>query len=60
MHTNENISFGSFVEDSINFQNEEVYIMYGIIFLVLTVICTSYYHYSKFVNRRNRKQQQKV
>ncbi|MDQ6999882.1 MAG: hypothetical protein Q9M12_03225 [Mariprofundus sp.] len=60
MHTNENISFGSFVEDSINYQNEDVYIMYGIIFLVLTVICISYYQYSKFVNRRGRKLQQKA
>ncbi len=53
MHTNENISFGSFVEDSINYQNEQVYIMYGIIFFVLAVICISYYQYSKFVNHRD-------
>ena len=54
MHTNENISFGSFIEKSINYQNEDVYMMYGIIFLVLTVICTSYYKYSQLVNHRDR------
>jgi len=54
MHTNEKISFGSFVEDSINYQNEQVYIMYAIIFFVLAVICISYYQYSKFVNRHSR------
>jgi len=43
MNTREGISFGSFIEDSINYQNEEVYALYAIIFLVLAVICTVYY-----------------
>jgi len=59
MHVSERASFGSFVEDSINYQNEEVYIMYGIIFLVLAIICIAYYQYSKFVGRRNRNREQK-
>jgi len=55
MHSREGISLGSFVEDSINYQNEEVYALYGIIFLVLAVICTGYYQYSLFIDRQSRK-----
>jgi hypothetical protein len=55
MHTRDGISFGSFIEDSINYQNEEVYTLYAIIFLVLAVICTDYYQYTLFVDRESRK-----
>jgi len=54
MHTRAGISFGSFIEDSINYQNGEVYTLYAIIFLVLAVICTVYYQYSIFTDRKNR------
>jgi len=58
MHSREGISLGSFVEDSINFQNEEVYTLYGITFLVLAVICTSYYQYSIFISRKTREKRE--
>ncbi len=53
MHAREGFSFSSFIEDSINYQNEEVYIMYGVIFLVLSIICTVYYQHAKYVQRRH-------
>jgi len=56
MHVAERVSFGSFVEDSINYQNEQVYIMYGVIFLVLGIICTVYYQHSIFTSRKTGEQ----
>jgi len=58
MHSREGISFGSFIKDSINYQNEEVYALYGIIFFVLAVICTCYYQYSLFIDRQSHKSRQ--
>jgi len=58
MHTREVVSFGSFVEDSINYQNEEVYVMYAVIFFVLATICTVYYQFTLFENRRSRSREQ--
>ncbi len=58
MHSREGMSLGSFIEDSINYQNEDVYALYGIIFLVLAVICAGYYQYTLFTSRKTHEQRE--
>jgi hypothetical protein len=54
MHISDGITLGSFIEDSVHYQNEQVYTLYGIIFLVLSVICAGYYYYILLLERRAR------
>jgi len=56
MHVPDITSLASVIEESVHYQNEHVYIIYGIIFLTLGVICTTYYWHSlKQNNKRQRK-----
>lgn len=54
MHVKEESSLTSFIENSVHYQNEEVFMMYGLIFLVLGGICTAYYQHARYVERKAR------
>jgi len=56
MHVPDITSLASVIEDSVHYQNEHVYTIYGIIFLTLGVICATYYWLClKQSNKRLRK-----
>lgn len=55
MHTNDTVSLRTFIEESINFQNEEVYVMYGLIFSILSIICIVNYQLAR-IKDSNRNQ----
>ena len=58
MHISETVTLTTLIEDSVHYQNEDVFFMYGIIFLCLAVICLVYYQYSKQEQRKHLKRRQ--
>jgi len=47
MHVKEDLVVKGFLESSVNFQNEDVFLFYSLIFSALGIICLVQYHMAK-------------